>query len=384
MRSSYKKLGEYIRQVDVRNRDLAIDNLLGVSITKQFIPSIANIVGTDLSNYKIVRTGQFAYGPVTSRNGEKISVALLTGNDCIISSSYSVFEVIDNKELCPEYLMLWFNRPEFDRYARYRSHGSVREIFDWEEMCSVELPVPAYGEQLRIVDAYKAIERRIELKKKINDNLDATQQALYKHYFSDYALSEQESLKDTKLGAIPSSWSIGKLSDICELLNGRAYSQDELLLSGKYRVLRVGNFFTQGNWYYSNLELEDNKYCYPDDLLFCWSASFGLYIWNDVKTIYHYHIWKIDFSKTSAIYREYIYLLLKKEVERLKHEGHGSVMAHLTKEGVEKLDILLPSEDVVIDFHSKLLPIIEHQKTIANEIAGLQKLQSSILAQMSS
>ena len=87
MRSNYKKLGEYIRQVDVRNRDLAIDNLLGVSITKQFIPSIANIVGTDLSNYKIVRTGQYAYGPVTSRNGEKISVALLTGNDCIISSS---------------------------------------------------------------------------------------------------------------------------------------------------------------------------------------------------------------------------------------------------------------------------------------------------------
>ena len=174
------------------------------------------------------------------------------------------------------------------------------------------------------------------------------------------------------------------MSDICDLLNGRAYSQDELLLSGKYRVLRVGNFFTQGNCYYSNLELEDNKYCYPDDLLFCWSASFGLYIWNDVKTIYHYHIWKIDFSKTSAIYREYIYLLLKKEVERLKHEGHGSVMAHLTKEGVEKLDILLPSEAVVIDFHNKLLPIIEHQKTIANEIAGLKKLQSSILAQMSS
>ena len=173
MRSNYKKLGEYIRQVDERNKELAIDNLLGVSITKQFIPSIANIVGTDLSNYKIVRTGQFAYGPVTSRNGEKISVALLTGDDCIISSSYSVFEVINNKELCPEYLMLWFNRPEFDRYARYRSHGSVREIFDWEEMCSVELPVPTYSEQLRIVDAYKAIERRIELKKKINDNLAA-------------------------------------------------------------------------------------------------------------------------------------------------------------------------------------------------------------------
>ena len=150
-----------------------ISKLLGVSITKQFIPSIANIVGTDLSNYKIVRTGQFAYGPVTSRNGEKISVALLEEDDCIISSSYSVFEVIDKNELNPEYLMLWFSRPEFDRYARYRSHGSVREIFDWDEMCQVELPVPDIDKQNKIVDAYRVITDRIALKQKINDNLAA-------------------------------------------------------------------------------------------------------------------------------------------------------------------------------------------------------------------
>ena len=131
MRTGYKVLGEYIRYVDTRNRDLAITNLLGVSIEKRFIPSIANIIGTDLASYKVVRTGQFAYGPVTSRNGEKISIAYLSGDDCIISSSYSVFEVIDKDDLDPEYLMLWFSRPEFDRYARYKSHGSVREIFGW-------------------------------------------------------------------------------------------------------------------------------------------------------------------------------------------------------------------------------------------------------------
>ena len=148
-------------------------NLLGVSIEKRFIPSIANIVGTDLSSYKIVRTGQFAYGPVTSRNGEKISIALLSGEDCIISSSYTVFEIKDKNHLDAEYLMLWFSRPEFDRYARYRSHGSVREIFDWEEMCSVELPVPEISKQKEIVKAYRAITDRIELKRKINDNLVA-------------------------------------------------------------------------------------------------------------------------------------------------------------------------------------------------------------------
>ena len=173
MRTDYKVLGDYIQLVDQRNRDLSVTNLLGVSIEKRFIPSIANIVGTDLSSYKVVHTGQFAYGPVTSRNGKKISIAYLDGDDCIISSSYTVFEVMKKDELDSEYLMLWFSRPEFDRYARYKSHGSVREIFDWNEMCMVELPVPAIEEQRKIVKAYKAITDRIALKKQINDNLAA-------------------------------------------------------------------------------------------------------------------------------------------------------------------------------------------------------------------
>ena len=173
MKSNYKVLGEYIRQVDVRNRDMSVDRLLGVSISKSFIESIANTVGTDFRNYKIVRRGQFAYGAVTSRNGDKISVALLDEDECIISSAYTVFEIIDDHKLIPEYLMLWFRRPEFDRYARFMSHGSVREQFSWEEMLKVELPVPSYEEQLEIVRNYEAISERIELKKKINDNLAA-------------------------------------------------------------------------------------------------------------------------------------------------------------------------------------------------------------------
>lgn len=166
-------LGRFIQLVDERNKNMAITKLLGVSISKQFIPSIANTVGTDMSNYKIVRRGQFAYGPVTSRNGEKISIALLQEDDCIISSSYSVFEIIDTALLSPEYLMLWFSRPEFDRYARYHSHGSVREIFGWDELCKVELPIPPYEEQMRIVNAHRMIIDRIAMKQKINDNLAA-------------------------------------------------------------------------------------------------------------------------------------------------------------------------------------------------------------------
>ncbi len=137
--------------------------MLGVSISKSFIESIANTVGTDFSNYKVVHKGQFAYGPVTSRNGEKISVALLEEDECIISSSYIVFEIVDVKMLLPEYLMLWFRRPEFDRYARYKFHGSVREIFDWDVMCNVELPVPNIDEQKKLLKRIRVWRRELDL-----------------------------------------------------------------------------------------------------------------------------------------------------------------------------------------------------------------------------
>ena len=183
MRSNYKKLGGYIRPVDERNSDLAITNLQGVSITKEFVPSIANIIGTDLSTYKIVRTGQFAYGPVTSRNGDKVSIALLKGKDCIISSSYSPFEVYKPNELLPEYLMLWFMRPEFDRYARFMSNGSAREVFDWDCMCGVELPVPPFPEQQKIVRDYQVVTDRIELLRRINANIEAQAQTVFHSLF---------------------------------------------------------------------------------------------------------------------------------------------------------------------------------------------------------
>lgn len=191
MKDGYKHLGDYIRQVDIRNTDGKEENLLGVSVQKQFIPSIANTVGTDFTKYKVVKKGQFTYIPDTSRRGDKIGIALLKDyEEGLVSNVYTVFEVVDTEKLLPEYLMLWFSRPEFDRYARFKSHGSVREVFDWNEMCMVELPVPAIEEQRKIVKAYKAITDRIALKKQINDNLEATAQAVFKSLFIDYEGAE--------------------------------------------------------------------------------------------------------------------------------------------------------------------------------------------------
>lgn len=184
MKEGYRFLGKYIRQVDIRNKEGKKENLLGVSVQKQFIQSIANTVGTDFTKYKIVKKGQFTYIPDTSRRGDKIAIALLEDyEEGLVSNVYTVFEVIDTEKLLPEYLMLWFSRPEFDRYARFKSHGSVREVMDWEEMCKVELPVPDIEKQRKIVKAYKTITDRIALKQKINDNLVATLQIIYKKMF---------------------------------------------------------------------------------------------------------------------------------------------------------------------------------------------------------
>ena len=137
MKSNYKRLGNYIQLVDKRNQDLRDLPLMGLSISKKFIPSIANTIGTDMSTYRIIKRNHFAYGPVTSRNGEKITIALFDDYDeALISQAYIPFEVSDTNRLMPEYLIMWFRRPEFDRYARFMSHGSAREIFAWEDMCN--------------------------------------------------------------------------------------------------------------------------------------------------------------------------------------------------------------------------------------------------------
>lgn len=383
MKSNYDILGNHIRLVDYRNKGLITTQVLGINIDKYFMPSVANVIGTDLSRYKVLSKGKFACNPMHVGRDERLPVALYSEDKpAIVSPAYFVFEIVDTSLLNEYYLMMWFRRPEFDRTCWLKTDGSVRGGISWDDICRLELPVPPIEKQLEIVNRYKAITDRIALKQKINDNLATTMQAIYQEYFVDFKPFKDETTKSTKLGNIPENWNLCKLNELCELVNGRAYSQEELLNNGKYRVLRVGNFFTKSSWYYSDMELEENKYCYPDDLLFCWSASFGLYIWNDEKTIYHYHIWKADFSKTSSLYREYVYLYLKQEVERLSKEGHGSVMAHLTKNGVESLDVISPPMAVIEKFHNLILPFIEHKKLLEKEIRQLTDLQETFLSRL--
>lgn len=154
---NYKHIGDYIHLVDKRNNDFGVTHLRGVSTTKKLIESVANMSGVSLSGYKVVKTRQFVYVADTSRRGEKIAIALNDSEPCVVSSIYTVFEVIDEDRLLPEYLFMWFNRSEFDRYTRFNSWGSARETFDWADMCKVRIPIPNIEEQRKFVAIYSGL-----------------------------------------------------------------------------------------------------------------------------------------------------------------------------------------------------------------------------------
>ncbi|MBR3491294.1 MAG: restriction endonuclease subunit S [Bacteroidales bacterium] len=214
----YQRLGDYIREVNVRNSELKVTNLLGLSVSKEFMPSIANTIGTDMSAYKIVKRGQFVYIADTSRRGDKIAIALLNKYDnAIVSQAYTVFEVNDHEALLPEYLMMWFRRPEFDRYARFHSHGSAREVFDWDELCNVMLPIPSIARQREIVEEYETLSRRIRLNEQMIARLEETAQASYRKMFVDGVDKEN----------LPEGWRRGRFTEIVNICGGGTPSTDE-------------------------------------------------------------------------------------------------------------------------------------------------------------
>ena len=389
MKEGYRQLGEFIRQVDERNKGLKITYLLGVSINKQFIPSIANTVGTDFSNYKVVHTGQFAYGPVTSRNGEKISIALLKDQDCIISSSYTVFEVIQEDVLDPDYLMLWFSRPEFDRYARYMSHGSVREIFDWDEMCKVELPVPTIERQRSIVKAYQTINDRIELKCKINDNLVAVGTAsIQKNVGRGALINLTEAEMDSLI--FPEDFKIKTVSEFCaETKSGSTPSRtnNEYWENGTISWVKSGevhnNITLQTEEYITSLGLsESSTKLLPKDtvLMAMYGVTAGEVGYLAIEATTNQAICgMICRSKAEAAYLYFSLIQSQAAISRL---SNGGAQDNLSKNFIDNIKIVVPPSEFIEKLN--LAAIVEQMTLNTKEITLLEELQATVLAQLSS
>ena len=211
MIDSYTRLGDYIREVDVRNRDLEVTKLLGLSMTKQFRPSTSNIVGVDLSKYKVVHKNVFAFDTMSVIRVHKVPIALnSTEEPIIISPAYITFECKDSNTLDPNYLMMWFSRNEFDRYADFKSDAAVRGGYNWEELCDTPIYLPSIEQQQKIVSEYETVTRRIRINEQIIAKLEETAQALYRKMFVDGIDKEN----------LPEGWRMGTLGEVAEIKAG--------------------------------------------------------------------------------------------------------------------------------------------------------------------
>ena len=374
--TEYKRLGDYIREVNVRNRDLKVTNLLGVSISKEFIPSIANTIGTDMSTYKIVERRQFAYGPVTSRNGDKVSIALLDGyDDAIISQAYAVFEVIDHEQLLPEYLMMWFRRPEFDRYARFHSHGSAREIFDWDELCDVILPIPSITCQREIVSEYETLTNRIRLNNQMIQHLEATAQALYRKTFVDNIDKEN----------LPEGWRMGMLGDYVELSQGiqvEVEDQSPIKHNGYNRFIRIIDYTPNTSEPPRYVNISNERYFSTrGDVIMIRYGDAGT-VCRRLEGIIANNLFKITPIKTLT--RNYVYHFLKSDTiqKLIKGSAASSTMPAITHKAVKDLECIIPPISVVQEFDT-IINIIEKDICLkSDEISKLTELQSLLLAKI--
>ncbi len=356
MKSNYKPLGKYIEPVVGRNADLGILPLMGLSITKKFIPSIANTIGTDMSTYRIIEKNQFAYGPVTSRNGEKLTIALFNDySKALISQAYVPFQVIDKDALDPEYLMMWFSRPEFDRYARFKSHGSAREIFDWEEMCNTFLPIPPVDKQREIVNEYNTIQNRITLNQQLIQKLEETAQAIYKQWFMEGIDFEN----------LPEGWSIGKLTDLIEVKYGKAYSHLEdgnVPLYGSGGLMGTVNkaLYTQPSVLIPRKGTLSNI-MYVNHPFWCVDTMFYSIFNNEINGYYSYYILKqLDFDALDQ----------------------GSAVPSMTTAFLNDIDVILPSREILCDFNNALGKLIAHIQNLEKEGAKLTELKKLLLSKL--
>lgn len=376
--NEYKRLGDYIREVNVRNRDLKVTNLLGVSISKDFIPSIANTIGTDMETYKVVQRRQFAYGPVTSRNGDKVSIALLHEyEEAIISQAYTVFEVIDCEQLLPEYLMMWFCRPEFDRYARFHSHGSAREIFDWDELCDVQLPIPSIARQREIVAEYETLTQRIRLNEQIIQNLETTAQTLYRKMFVDGIDKEN----------LPEGWRMGTIGEFCkEIKSGGtpSRSHNEYWDKKDYPWLKSGevhnNIVVDVEEYISEIGLKNSSAkVIPSGtiIMAMYGATAAQVAYLSCDTTTNQACCNmICHSKEDAAY---LYFHLLANQEEIKKLANGGAQENLSQELISQQPIILLENQ---DRKSMFVPILDNLIGRYRENKNLTELQSLLLVRL--
>lgn len=368
----YKKLGSYIELVLGRNNGASINKLMGISTGKYFLPSIANTIGTNMSNYKVVRHNDFVYVPDTSRRGDKIAIAKYNESEsCIVSQAYTPFRIIDENELNPDYLMMWFRRPEFDRYARFHSHGSVREIFSWEEMCNVSLPIPDIDEQRKIVAEYQTIEKRIENNNRLIKVLEETAQNIYHHTFVENIDPEN----------LPEGWRVDGLKKIARINMGQSPEGENLNIENE------GDIFYQGRADFGTrfpsvrvYTTDARKYAEKYDILMSVRAPVGdLNVTRERCAIGRGIAAITPLKGFSFVY----YTLLNQTEQFRKANDEGTIFGSIGKDDLNELKIIVPDEKSISEFNAKVRKLDCFIDSIDKENKILLQIKDLLLSKLS-
>lgn len=396
MRSNYKKLGNYIRLINELNDDGKVKDLLGVSNNKYFQKSHTNTIGIDLKTYRITRTGQFAYNRATTRNGDKISIALRQGGDCIVSPSYRVFQIINENELLSEYLLMWFKRPEFDRYVRFKSHGSAHEFFEWEEMCEVELPVPSIEKQREIVKEYNVIQDRIKLNNQLIQKLEDTAQAIYKQWFVDFEFPDENGKPYKSNGGemawceeigkdVPIGWRVEKIGDYVKLSQGLVINATthHLIKESGIPLLRITDLINDTKEIFIDQSVSEKNIAKKEDIIITRTGQVGLVFRNKEGVIYN-NCFKIS-PANNLIEKDYLFWFLKKSSTynlMVELASDSSAQFDLTHTAFNTIIIILPMIDVQKFFSKIIKPFENNIEIITFEIKKLEEIKKLLLSKL--
>ena len=372
-----KRLGDYIREVDVRNRDLEVTKLVGLTIDKSFIPSVANVIGTDLSKYKIIRKEQFACSLMQVSRDGKVPIAMLEEREAIMSPAYPVFEVFDTTKLLPQYLMMWFSRKEFDREASFYAVGGVRGSLTWEDFCDMTLPIPPIEQQQKIVSEYEAITRRIHLNEQIIAKLEETAQTLYRKMFVDGIDKEN----------LPEGWRMGTIGEFCkEMKSGGTpnRSNTEYWNRKDYRWLKTGevqnNVILNTEEYISEVGLiNSSAKIIPCGaiVMAMYGATAGQVAYLDCETTTNQACCNmICHTREDEAFLFFHLLYCQEEIKRL---ANGGAQENLSKEIIAAQPILIFEDERKKTIFVKLLDFIIYKYREYNILAELQSL---LLAKM--
>lgn len=399
MKSNYDILGNHICLIDTRNTDSVTDRVLGINIDKFFMPSVANVIGTDLSKYKLITKGKFACNPMHVGRDERLPVALYEEDDpAIVSPAYFMFEIIDENVLDENYLMMWFRRPEFDRICWLHTDGSVRGGITWDDICRLELPIPPIDEQREIVRSYKAITERIVIKKQINDNL---REIATLDFFEKirYRKCEEDGCQITEIGTYPSNWRIATLGDVLETIIdrrgvtptklGSEWSEEGIIALSAKSVknhelvnLDIANRVDEelyNRWMQQKLK--------PQDILMTSEAPLGefYYLADFCEYCLSQRLFAMRANK-DLIEPTLLYFQLTDTIGRhqIDIRSTGTTVTGIRQSELVKVPVVIPPKGVQSDFARLCDPIMVAIEKNADEIVHLQTLLTMLMSQLSS